>query len=167
MRTYQPSIFVLTLTLTALAALTSAHDHVKQHSHFCPGAGHSLFCADNQTLVILKAWYGRVAHDHASCIPEGANATQPDLSKDCGSSLMESKSSWCKQNWENRGCNIEVKNLEPKVEDVKCPQSVVKYFYLEYECVGSTAATVAPSSSRGGVLGLLAFSLVSLFVMSV
>ena len=129
----------LSLFVLALAAFTPpspAHSHGKQHSHFCEGGGYNLFCGDGLKLKIDKAWYGRIAHDSTSCL-EVVNGTHehPDLAQDCGSSILNSKDTWCHHS-ENGGCTIVVKDLGHSNEAVPCPDAVTKYLYLEYECLG-------------------------------
>ena len=143
---YHRGLAGLTVLALALAGVISSHEHDKQHSHFCEGGGYTLFCKENLSLRIDKAWYGRMAHDTSSCVDstsDNKTTPQPDLAQDCGSSILPSKDAWC-HNSQNGSCTIAVENLGPAVDAVRCPDNVVKYLYLEYECVGdSSSATGA------------------------
>ncbi|XP_076453535.1 uncharacterized protein LOC143288787 [Babylonia areolata] len=185
MGTYGPALLVV-LGLAATLGSTSGHEHVheKQHSHLCEGAGYNLFCPEGQEFKVYTAWYGRLAHDTTSCTSNVQSptpntnttttntttntASSPlDLPEDCGSSVLDSKDSWC-QNSDKGGCSIAVKNLAPEVEGKECPDGVMKYLYLEYQCLGSggsgggVSAFAASSGTRSVVLSLMTLTAVYL-----
>lgn len=83
----------------------------------------------------------------AAAAAVGPHTHHPDLAQDCGSSILDSKDSWC-QNADKGGCTIAVRDLGHGAEgDRACPDTVTKYLYLEYECLGEgSGSSSAPAA---------------------